>query len=75
VDLRRSGNPARWWLAGLLALFAISAFRVHSIHSTYMREDEEIAYRTTARDLGFAVWYQATQDVHAPTWFASCFRG
>jgi hypothetical protein len=61
----------RGWLYALLALFTVAAFQVHHINSTYMREDEEIAYFSTRGDLHFAVWYQATQDVQAPAWFAS----
>jgi 4-amino-4-deoxy-L-arabinose transferase-like glycosyltransferase len=58
------------WLA-LLALLVVFALLVFSISSTYMRDDEEIAFRTTAQDLGFTIWYQAEQDVHAPVWFVS----
>jgi hypothetical protein len=36
-----------------------------------MREDEEIAYRSTQNDLGYTVQFQAERDVHAPLWFAS----
>jgi len=36
-----------------------------------MRDDEEIAFRTTSKDLSYTVWYQAMQDVHAPVWFSS----
>jgi hypothetical protein len=61
----------RGWLYALLALFIVAAFQVHHINNTYMREDEEIAYFSTRGDLPFAVWYQATQDVQAPAWFAS----
>lgn len=60
-----------WRVLALIAVLLVFAYRVHSTHTTYMRPDEEIAFRTTARDLQFAVWYQAEQDVHAPIWFAS----
>jgi 4-amino-4-deoxy-L-arabinose transferase-like glycosyltransferase len=61
----------RGWLFSILALFLVAAFQVHHINSTNMREDEEIAYFSTRKDFTFAVWYQATQDVQAPAWFAS----
>jgi hypothetical protein len=61
----------RIWIVGLSFIFAICVVLAHSIHSTYMRDDEEIAFRTTSRDLGYTIWYQAEQDVHAPLWFAS----
>lgn len=59
------------WLLGLVILVLIAAFYIHSIHSTYMREDEEIAYRSTQYNLSYAVRFQAERDVHAPLWFAS----
>jgi 4-amino-4-deoxy-L-arabinose transferase-like glycosyltransferase len=61
----------RWHLLALGVVLAVFALRVGSISSTYMRDDEEIAFRTTAQDLGYTVWYQAEQDVHAPVWFVS----
>ncbi len=61
----------RGWLIALALIACITAFRVNSIQTTYMRDDEEIAFRTTSRDLSYTVWYQATQDVHAPLWFMS----
>lgn len=60
-----------WRAAAVLLLLAIFGLRVGLISETYMREDEEIAFRTTARDLGYTVYYQAEQDVHAPVWFVS----
>lgn len=60
-----------WRWAALVALLAVFALRVGMISETYMREDEEIAFRTTAHNLGFTVYYQAEQDVHAPVWFVS----
>jgi hypothetical protein len=59
------------WLAAMFIVFAVAAFQIHSIHSTYMREDEEIAYRSTQYDLGYAVRFQVERDVQAPLWFAS----
>jgi hypothetical protein len=59
------------WLLALLVIFLISIFRIHAIHTTYMRDDEEIAYRTTSRDLIYAVRYQAFDDIQAPLWFAA----
>ncbi len=65
-------NPPRWWLIGLLLLFAVAALRVNAIQFTSMREDEEIAFRTTENhEVGYTIWYQAMQDVHTPTWFVS----
>ncbi len=65
-------NPTRWWLIGLLVLFGVMALRVHAIQFTYMRDDEEIAFRTTENhEVGYTIWYQAMQDVHTPTWFVS----
>ncbi len=74
MDWRLSSRAKnRWWWHGLALLVVLAVFglRVGSISSTYMRDDEEIAFRTTARDLGYTVWYQAEQDVHAPVWFVS----
>jgi uncharacterized membrane protein len=61
----------RGWLLGLLCVFLVASFHITSIQNRYMRDDEEIAFRTTSRDLSYTVWYQATQDVHAPVWFSS----
>ncbi len=61
----------RGWLLGLLCVFLVAAFHISSIQNRYMRDDEEIAFRTTSRDLSYTIWYQATQDVHAPVWFSS----
>ncbi len=61
----------RQWGWAILIIFLTALFQIHSIHTTYMRDDEEIAFRTTSRDLGYAIWYQAEQDVHAPLWFMS----
>jgi 4-amino-4-deoxy-L-arabinose transferase-like glycosyltransferase len=61
----------RGWIIAAGFLFAVIVFLVHSIHSTYMRDDEEIAMRVTRGDLAFAVWYQAEQDVHPPLWFST----
>src|SRR5215207_9557052 len=67
----RGANPRQWWLLALLLLFAMTAFRIHRIPETYMREDEEIAFRTTALTLESSIRYQIQSDVHAPLWFAS----
>ncbi len=61
----------RGWLLGLLFIFLVAAFHIYSIQNRYMRDDEEIAFRTTGRELSYTVWYQAMQDVHAPVWFSS----
>lgn len=61
----------RGWMIALGFLFVVVAFLIHSIHNTYMRDDEEIAMRVTRGDLAFAVWYQAEQDVHPPLWFSA----
>ena len=61
----------RGWLLGLLSIFLVAGFHISSIQNRYMRDDEEIAFRTTSHDLSYTVWYQATQDVHAPVWFSS----
>ena len=61
----------RGWLFGLLLIFLVAAFHIYSIQNRYMRDDEEIAFRTTSQDLSYTVWYQAMQDVHAPVWFSS----
>ena len=61
----------RGWQLGLLFIFFVAVFHISSIQNRYMRDDEEIAFRTTSRDLSYTVWYQATQDVHAPVWFSS----
>lgn len=71
MSRRESANPRRWWLLGLALLFAITVYRVANIEHTYMREDEEIAFRTTASTLEYTIRYQAENDVHAPLWFAS----
>jgi|GEM_PF-509180 len=59
----------RAWLLAVLALLLVTAYHVHRIQSTYMRDDEEISFRTTQYDLHYVVWYQAEQDVQAPLWF------
>lgn len=66
-------SKTRWLhLAVVLAvLLGIFAYRIGSIDSTYMREDEEIAFRTTGRELIYTLRFQAEKDVHAPLWFAS----
>lgn len=68
-------SPSRqvgWWLLGLLAIMLIFTLRVHAIHSTHMRDDEEIAFRTTEnRPVEYTIWYNTQQDVHAPTWFVT----
>ncbi len=61
----------RGWLLGLLCIFLVAGFHISSIQNRYMRDDEEIAFRTTSHDLSYTIWYQATQDVHAPVWFSS----
>jgi hypothetical protein len=50
----------RGWLLGLLCVFLVAGFHINSIQSRYMRDDEEIAFRTTNRELSYTVWYQAT---------------
>jgi 4-amino-4-deoxy-L-arabinose transferase-like glycosyltransferase len=67
----RSASSRRWWLLALVLLFAVTTFRFQHIPDTYMREDEEIAFRTTAHSLESAIRYQAEHDVQAPIWFAS----
>ena len=59
----------RGWIVGLLFLYLVAAGLVLRIPYTYMREDEEIAFRTTSRDLIFTVRYQIEADVQAPAWF------
>ncbi len=61
----------RGWQLGLVFVFLVAVFHITSIQNRYMRDDEEIAFRTTSHDLSYTVWYQATQDVHAPVWFSS----
>lgn len=62
-------SSRRWWVIGLLFIFLVSTFLIHSIRTTYMRDDEEIALRVTSRDLAYAVQYQAWSDVHPPLYF------
>jgi hypothetical protein len=59
------------WLWGLVIVFLVAGFQTHHIHATQMREDEEIAYRSTQYDVAYTVRFQAERDVHAPLWFAS----
>jgi hypothetical protein len=59
------------WIVVLPLILGVTAFLIHSIHTTYMRDDEEIAFRTTRYDLAYAVRYQAENDIHAPIWFAT----
>ncbi len=61
----------RGWQLGLLFIFLVGVFHITSISNRYMRDDEEIAFRTTSHDLSYTIWYQATQDVHAPVWFST----
>jgi len=61
----------RGWLFALFLIFIFAVVHIHGIHTSYMRDDEEIAFRTTNNDLGYTIWYQAYQDVHAPLWFSS----
>lgn len=70
---RRLVNAHSWrtgWLAVLL-IFMAAFYLIHSIPLIEMRDDEEIAFRTTRQNLAYAINYQAEQDVHAPIWFAS----
>lgn len=61
----------RWWAAIPILLVAFFLL-INTIPAMYMREDEEIAFRsTTGRTLQYTVWFQATQDIHAPTWFSA----
>lgn len=62
-------GESRGWIIGLLLIFLIAIFHIHSIHTTYMRDDEEIALRITSRTLDNVIRYQADSDVHAPLWF------
>lgn len=61
----------RGWLPALVIVFWIAMLQGLLINQTYMREDEEIAFRTTSQDLSFAIWYQAASDVQAPFWFGA----
>jgi hypothetical protein len=55
----------------ILLLLLLMAWRVVAIDHTFMRDDEEIAFRTTNQDLGYTLRYQAEQDIQAPLWFAA----
>jgi hypothetical protein len=67
-----TGTRSQGWLWLVALLLAIFAMRVHTIDATHMRDDEEIAFRTTEnRPVGYTIWYNTQQDVHAPTWFVS----
>lgn len=61
---------SRTWAAALLLIAVLVGWRIIAIQHTYMRDDEEIAFRTTQYDLGYTLWYQAQQDIQAPLWFA-----
>jgi hypothetical protein len=63
-------SPPRTWVAALLLIAVLVGWRIVAIQHTYMRDDEEIAFRTTQYDLGYTLWYQAQQDIQAPLWFA-----
>jgi hypothetical protein len=45
-------------------------WRILAFSDTHMREDEELAFRTTQTTLTEAVRYQAEEDTQAPLWFA-----
>lgn len=59
----------RGWLPAVLIILVIACLQGWLINRTFMREDEEIAFRTTSRDLSYAIGYQAAADVQAPAWF------
>jgi mannosyltransferase len=63
-------SPVRTWAAALLVIAVLVGWRIVAVQHTYMRDDEEIAFRTTQYDLGYTLWYQAEQDIQAPLWFA-----
>jgi hypothetical protein len=63
-------SPLRNWAAALLLIAVLVGWRIIAIQHTYMRDDEEIAFRTTQYDLSYTLWYQAQQDIQAPLWFA-----
>ncbi len=56
----------RGWQLGLLFIFLVAVFHITSIQNRYMRDDEEIAFRTTSHDLSYTVWYQATLKMYMP---------
>jgi len=60
----------RYWIVGLLAVFLIAVFQIHSIQTTYMTSDEYLVYRFTRDSLAESVAYLANQDVHPPLWFS-----
>ncbi|MBC7811519.1 MAG: hypothetical protein H7175_10245, partial [Burkholderiales bacterium] len=54
-DLRANkSRKNRAWLLAVLALLLVTAYHVHRIQSTYMRDDEEISFRTTQYNLHYA---------------------
>lgn len=59
------------WLLAMVLIGLIAAYQIHNIQFTYMRDDEEIAFRTTSHDFAYTIQYQAEQDVEAPLWFPS----
>ncbi|MFN8378789.1 MAG: glycosyltransferase family 39 protein [Anaerolineae bacterium] len=58
------------WIATLL-LLAFAGWRLLAIPTTYMRDDEEIAFRSTSGSLYDTLDYQSNQDIQAPLWFAA----
>lgn len=64
----KSRTTALWIATLLLLMFA--GWRLLAIPTTYMRDDEEIAFLTTSGSLLETLDYQANQDIQAPLWFA-----
>lgn len=58
------------WIATLL-LLVFAGWRLLALPATYMRDDEEIAFRTTSGSLYDTLDYQSNQDIQAPLWFAA----
>lgn len=58
------------WLLAVLLLLIVFGWRILATSHLYMRDDEEIAFRTTSGTLVETIDYQANQDIQAPLWFA-----
>ena len=64
-----SSRHSSFWIPVLL-LLVFAAWRVLAIPDLHMRDDEQIAFGTTAGTLIETLDYQANQDIQAPLWFA-----
>jgi hypothetical protein len=57
-------------VVAVCALFLVAVVYLATLPTLHLRDDEELSYRTTSLDLGYAVWYTTYNDIHPPVWYA-----